>query len=223
MTEQPGATPDSTDPKPATGDTTNNNPDDNSKPDQPTQDGDKGGKPEDQLGDAGKKALQAQRDEIKQLKSKLGELDGLDIEALKKLASALGGKPSGDTKTDLERLTERLAEVEKSATEERILRLRLEVATDKGLTPAQAARLVGSTREDLAKDADDLLALFPQQQQANGQQQTGGSPRPDPTQGTRGSGDQIDARITEAEQKGDTRLAIALKTQRLAQQQQQTS
>lgn len=35
---------------------------------------------------------------------------------------------------------------------------RLEVALEKGLTRAQAKRLVGSTREELESDADELLA-----------------------------------------------------------------
>jgi hypothetical protein len=36
----------------------------------------------------------------------------------------------------------------------------LEVAAEKGLTPAQAARLQGSTKEELEADADALTALF---------------------------------------------------------------
>lgn len=39
--------------------------------------------------------------------------------------------------------------------------LRRDVAEDKGLTPAQARRLVGSTREEMESDADDLLESFP--------------------------------------------------------------
>ena len=39
--------------------------------------------------------------------------------------------------------------------------LRREVADEKGLTPAQARRLVGSTREELEADADDVLETFP--------------------------------------------------------------
>lgn len=38
--------------------------------------------------------------------------------------------------------------------------MRLEVATDKGLTVAQAKRLVGATREDLEADAEELLSSF---------------------------------------------------------------
>jgi len=39
--------------------------------------------------------------------------------------------------------------------------LRREVADEKGLTPAQARRLVGTTREELEADADDVVATFP--------------------------------------------------------------
>lgn len=36
--------------------------------------------------------------------------------------------------------------------------VRLRVASEKGLTPAQAKRLVGNTEDELAADADELLA-----------------------------------------------------------------
>ncbi|MFF9525351.1 hypothetical protein ACF1DV_25730 [Streptomyces achromogenes] len=49
----------------------------------------------------------------------------------------------------------------KAAAEEATRRaLVLEVAADKGLTPAQASRLQGSTKEELEADADALLSLF---------------------------------------------------------------
>ena len=38
--------------------------------------------------------------------------------------------------------------------------LRLEVAMDKGLTAAQAKRLVGNTKEELETDADELIQSF---------------------------------------------------------------
>lgn len=38
--------------------------------------------------------------------------------------------------------------------------MRLTVGLEKGLTPAQAKRLVGSTKEELEADADELLASF---------------------------------------------------------------
>lgn len=45
--------------------------------------------------------------------------------------------------------------------------LRREVADEKGLTPAQARRLVGTTREEMEADADDLIATFPKAKQAS--------------------------------------------------------
>lgn len=39
--------------------------------------------------------------------------------------------------------------------------LRRDVAEEKGLTPAQARRLVGTSREEMEADADDLLETFP--------------------------------------------------------------
>ena len=39
--------------------------------------------------------------------------------------------------------------------------LRRDVADDKGLTPAQARRLIGTSREEMEADADDLLVTFP--------------------------------------------------------------
>jgi hypothetical protein len=64
------------------------------------------------------------------------------------------------SKTEQERLTERLAAAEARAAEIEGRALRLEVASENGLTPAQAKRLVGSTREELEADAKELLATF---------------------------------------------------------------
>jgi hypothetical protein len=59
-----------------------------------------------------------------------------------------------------ERATEALTNAEKRAQEAESRALRLEVASEKGLTAAQAKRLVGGTREELEADADDLLENF---------------------------------------------------------------
>jgi hypothetical protein len=63
-------------------------------------------------------------------------------------------------KTEAQRLAERADAAEKRAIELETQAMRLEVAAEKGLTPAQAKRLVGSTREELESDADELLATF---------------------------------------------------------------
>lgn len=63
--------------------------------------------------------------------------------------------------TETERLTRELAEAKAKAAkadEPDIEKLKLKVALDKGLTLTQMKRLVGSTEEELAADADTLLA-----------------------------------------------------------------
>lgn len=55
-------------------------------------------------------------------------------------------------------LEERVAEIERQARESEARAMRAEIANAKGLTPSQAKRLVGSTREELEADADELLA-----------------------------------------------------------------
>ena len=55
-------------------------------------------------------------------------------------------------------LEDRVADMERRTAETEMRALRAEVANAKGLTPTQAKRLVGSTREELEADADELLA-----------------------------------------------------------------
>jgi hypothetical protein len=100
------------------------------------------------LGEAGKKALdeerKARREAEKQaneLKTKLQELEDKD-------------------KSEGQKLADRAAAAEKRAEESEARILRLEVGAAKGLTPAQARRLVGSTKEELESDADSLLDDF---------------------------------------------------------------
>jgi chromosome segregation ATPase len=119
--------------------------------DDPTPKADPNDEPKDDqkdLGDAGKKALEeerkARRDAEKQLKAvndRVRELEDKD-------------------KSDSEKLTSRVAELEKELSTERSRAMRLEVAIDKGLTKTQARRLVGDTEDDLVADADDLLSSF---------------------------------------------------------------
>lgn len=63
-------------------------------------------------------------------------------------------------KSDLERLTERAEAAEKAVAQAEVRSLRLEIAAEKGLTPAQAKRLVGETRDELEADASELLETF---------------------------------------------------------------
>lgn len=60
-------------------------------------------------------------------------------------------------KSELEKAQAALAAAEKRAQETELASLRASVALEKGLTPTQAKRLIGSTREELEADADELL------------------------------------------------------------------
>ncbi|MFI1799435.1 hypothetical protein ACH427_19090 [Streptomyces sp. NPDC020379] len=82
-------------------------------------------------------------------------------------------------KTEAQRLTERAETAERQAEQTRAELVRAQVAHSHGLTERQAARLVGTTREELEADADELLAdIAP----AAGHRLM----QPDPTQGSSG-------------------------------------
>lgn len=57
-------------------------------------------------------------------------------------------------------LTEKVELLLKENAETKLESLRTQVATEKGLSLKQARRLSGSTREELERDADDLIAEF---------------------------------------------------------------
>jgi len=61
-------------------------------------------------------------------------------------------------KTEIEKAQARADAAERDLATTRIDALRNSVALDKKLTPSQAKRLVGATREELEADADELLA-----------------------------------------------------------------
>lgn len=61
-------------------------------------------------------------------------------------------------KSELEKLQGAQRAAEQRAAEAEQKAMRLEVAVSKGLTPAQAKRLVGTTQEELEADADEFLA-----------------------------------------------------------------
>lgn len=65
------------------------------------------------------------------------------------------------SRSDLEKLTSRAEQAEQRASASEARAIRLEVAFEKGLTPAQAKRLVGGSREELEADADEILRDFP--------------------------------------------------------------
>jgi hypothetical protein len=63
-------------------------------------------------------------------------------------------------KTEAEKTQSRLSEAEERAAKAESQLMRIEIAAAKGLTPKQAGRLVGTTREELEADADELLKDF---------------------------------------------------------------
>jgi len=152
--------------------------------------------------------LAKERDARQALEKRLAAL-----EPLSKLASALGVQPDKG-KTDVETLTATVGQMRDELAAERLERMRLEVAAEKGLTPAQGARLVGKTRDELAADADALKTLFPGGggQQGGGGTGQPGTPAPDPSQGARGGANELTAALKAAQEKGDTKEAIRLKT-----------
>lgn len=121
--------------------------DDKSAKDDPKRD-DQGG---DGLGDAGKRALEKERQARRDAETRLKELEPLAAKA-KELEDA---KKSGE-----EKLAGQIKALQDDLAKERQRALIAEVARDKKLTPTQARRLQGSTREELENDADDLLEAF---------------------------------------------------------------
>lgn len=103
------------------------------------------GQEADELGEGGKKALQAERTARKAAEKARKDLE----ERLKAIEDK--------DKSESEKLSEKAATAEKRAQEAELRATRLEVAYAKGLTPAQAKRLVGETKEEFEADADDFL------------------------------------------------------------------
>ncbi|GAB3656514.1 hypothetical protein [Glycomyces tarimensis] len=169
------------------------------------------------LGEAGLRALQSERQRVKDLEDKLKGLEPLNnlVEAIR------GGQHvPDDDKTEVEKLAAQIEQLQQTAESERLARLRIEVATAAGLTPQQAARLQGNNAEELAADAAALKELFgvaPEDPAAPAAQGGPRRPAPDPTQGARGPVD-LSAQIKAAEEKGDLTEVIRLKTQQLTSQ-----
>jgi hypothetical protein len=160
----------------------------------------------DGLGDAGKRALTELRQQIKELERQNKDLQARD--PVKAIAEALGVKPA-DAKAD--DLAATVTQLQQQMRDAELRAVRLEVAAAKGLTPAQAARLQGATREELDADADQLKELFPTTPA------TPGTPAPDPSQGARGGSNALEAQLKAAQDKGDARESIRIK-QLLAEQ-----
>lgn len=132
------------------------------EPEEPSGGGEEPQEPEEKLGEAGLKALQAEREARRQAEARVAEFERAQREA------------EDAAKTEEQRREERLAELERTARESELKALRFEVAAAKGIPLAAAARLAGSSREELEADADELKWLLTPEPR---------SPKPDPSQG----------------------------------------
>jgi hypothetical protein len=81
-------------------------------------------------------------------------------------------------KSEADKAVERAAAAEKRAIDAESRAMRLEVASAKGLTSAQAKRLVGSNQEELEADADELLASFKSDKDDSSSDKGGGTRTP---------------------------------------------
>lgn len=97
----------------------------------------------------------AELDKWKSLARKHEEQAKKNAEAAKRLSEL-----EASQKTEQEKLTDRLTELESTARSSTLEAARLRVALRKGLTETQAKRLVGETVEELESDADELLESF---------------------------------------------------------------
>lgn len=109
------------------------------------------GKPEDS--DAEK--LKAEVDRWKRISRENEEKAKANADAAKRLKDL-----EDSDKSAIEKAESRASAAEKERDEAKGHLLRVTVAAEKGLTPTQAKRLVGSTREELESDADELLETF---------------------------------------------------------------
>jgi hypothetical protein len=101
---------------------------------------------------------------INKVKSQFADYDDIKTKA------AEFDKAQEASKTELEKAAERAAQAERERDELRLAHARAEVALAKGLTPTQAKRLVGTTKDELEADADELLADLVHQGQGRPQE-----------------------------------------------------
>lgn len=112
---------------------------------------DKEKKSTDQLGDAGKKALEEERRARREAEARLKELEPIAARA-QELEDA--------QKSNEEKLAEKVNAAEARARKAEIDLCRYRVALKKGLTETQARRLVGDDETAMETDADELLEAF---------------------------------------------------------------
>lgn len=140
--------------------------------------------------DEGKTFTQADVDRI--VADRLNREKGkfADYDELKAKADKLDEQEAA-SKSDLDKAREQLAAAEKRATDAEARADRLEVVVGKALdedtakrVTSAAKRLVGSTREELEADADELISAFPTNGGGGSTPPPGQKPRPDLKGGT---------------------------------------
>lgn len=130
--------------------------------------------------DEGKTFTQADVDRIVADRLKRAESKFADYDDLKAKAGKLDEIEAAN-KSEADKLREELDQLKAANSEATTKALRAEVAMSKGLTAAQAKRLVGTTPEELEADADEILEAF---KPADGNKPPSGRPAPDLQGGT---------------------------------------
>ena len=132
------------------------------------------------LGEGGKKALDAERATARAEKARADKAE-------RELGEMRRQQMTDQERVVAERDDWRSKYEEQSATlaARELAVLRTEVAAERGLTLAQARRLIGTTRQELEADADAFKAELPT---APPSPYPPNTPRPDPSQGPSGGG-----------------------------------
>lgn len=161
----------------------------------PAPEGGEGGKPTE-----GKTFTQEQIDKIVEQRLRREREKFADYDDLKAKAGQLD-KLEESKKTDEQKLLDRIAALEKADAEKakaleqsQIDRLRERVAAKRNLTDAQAARLQGSTVEELEADATELFGE-PKEPDPEPKGKVPRQPRPD----LKGGSDPTDTKVGEAD------------------------
>lgn len=133
--------------------------------------------PEQPLGENGIKALNAERDARKEAEKALKDLRE-ELNDLKPAAERLK-EIEDQQKSDLEKANERIAALEKQDAKSSVEALRWRIAAKNGISDEDAeVFLTGSDEDSITKQAERLVALQGEKQEADKQ-------KPDPSQGPR--------------------------------------
>lgn len=133
--------------------------------------------PDEPLGEGGIKALNVERDARKEAERQLKEMQD-ELNELKPAAERLK-EIEDQQKSDLDKANERIAELEAKDAKSSVEALRWRIAAKHGISDEDAeVFLTGSDEDSITKQAERLVALQGEKQQAEQQ-------KPDPSQGPR--------------------------------------